>query len=105
MRIKKPKKPSKAKQYREWRDAVREQWSYKCAICERMEPDVKLDTHHLISKSIKGCRYDVKVGILLCSLHHHFDSKLSAHKGSLQFILWLQTHHPEIIGYLLKKME
>lgn len=41
-------------------------------------------------------------GILLCARHHKYDARLSAHKGSAMFGLWLQQNRPEQTAWVLQ---
>lgn len=53
-----------------------------------------MEAHHLISRSNKITRHSIENGICLCSKHHKFDHKLSAHKAPLAFSEWLMKKHP-----------
>jgi len=74
----------------------------RCAICGKSEG--KLDCHHLVSRSVGVLRHDPRNGILLCPLHHVYDSTLSAHKGTLLFFLRLQEHEMVDLKYLTERM-
>jgi len=54
-----------------------------------------MEAHHLISRSNKATRHSIENGICLCSKHHKFCNKLSAHKAPLAFAEWLQKKFPE----------
>jgi len=54
-----------------------------------------MEAHHLISRANKATRHDPRNGVKLCSKHHKFDNKLSAHGAPLAFAEWLQEHYPE----------
>jgi len=58
-----------------------------------------LEAHHLISRSNVCQRHDPENGILLCSKHHKFDPKLSAHKAPMAFSEWVQNNLPEAWAY------
>lgn len=64
----------------------------KCEICGS---DRNLNAHHLISRQFNCHRYDLKNGICLCSKCHTFDRYMSAHKGYLLFVLWMQENKPK----------
>jgi len=54
-----------------------------------------LEAHHLISRANTATRHSIQNGILLCSKHHKFDSRLSAHKAPMAFAEWLQENDPD----------
>lgn len=66
----------------------------RCAV---ESPDCKSDVqaHHLIGRANKATRHSIENGIGLCSKHHIFDNKLSAHGAPLAFAEWLQTAYPD----------
>jgi predicted restriction endonuclease len=96
---KKPTKKTIAKNLlKQWRIQALQQWHNKCAICNK--PHTKLNVHHIISRSVKELKYDIKNSICLCPKHHMFDRHISAHKGSFRFIKWLLSTYPDICSYL-----
>lgn len=58
-----------------------------------------LEAHHLISRGNRATRHNVINGILLCSSHHKFSNKLSAHGAPLAFSEWLQTYRSRQWGW------
>ena len=54
-----------------------------------------IEAHHLIGRANKITRHSIENGIGLCSLHHKFSNKLSAHGAPLAFSEWLQKKMPE----------
>lgn len=54
-----------------------------------------IEAHHLISRSNKATRHRIENGIGLCSKHHKFCNKLSAHGAPLAFAEWLMGHDPD----------
>jgi len=64
-----------------------------CAVGEGCAGN--LEAHHLIGRDHKHSRHRIENGILLCSLHHKYCTKISAHKAPLAFAEWLQENKPE----------
>ena len=64
---------------------------HECAICGKYG----IEAHHLISRGNTATRHSIENGIGLCTNHHKFDRKLSAHTAPLAFAEWLQENHPE----------
>lgn len=54
-----------------------------------------LEAHHLITRSNKVTRHDIRNGIKLCSRHHKYCQKLSAHGAPFAFVEWMQENRPE----------
>ena len=75
-----------------WKKVIREKWR-SCPINDGCKGN--LDSHHLIGRANKITRHRIENGILLCSKHHVFDNKLSAHGAPLAFSEWLQKKLPE----------
>lgn len=65
----------------------------QCAIDDDCAGNV--EAHHLISRGNVATRHDIKNGIGLCSKHHKFSNKISAHMAPIAFSEWLQNHMPE----------
>jgi len=84
-----------------WRKLSLERDGNCCVMCGNKE---RTNVHHIISRSVKSLKYDVENGICLCALHHMFDRKISAHKGSMMFINWLINHRTKQYMYLLEFM-
>lgn len=97
MNKRKEERRKRIKLHKEWRLKALERDGHKCVICGDKK---RVNVHHLVSKSVVSLRYDVKNALCLCSLHHIFDRKISAHKGSLMFIVWLKKHRPKQFNYL-----
>ena len=75
-----------------WKAYIRHAFGFRCAICGKSEG--KLDTHHLVSRDILHMRHDPDNGILLCVNHHFRDREVSAHKGTIGFIVWIMANRP-----------
>jgi len=54
-----------------------------------------IEAHHLISRANTATRHSIENGIGLCSKHHKFSNKLSAHGAPLAFSEWLQVDMPD----------
>lgn len=55
----------------------------------------RVEAHHLISRANTATRHSIENGVGLCSLHHVFSNRLSAHGAPLAFSEWLQEEHPD----------
>ena len=76
-----------------WRDVIFKISDGKCAICGAS--DCLLNAHHLIPREIKHLRHCIENGVMACPSHHKYNSKLSAHKSSLMFAVWLSINQPQ----------
>ena len=69
-------------------------WKYPiCAVGQ--DCSGRLESHHLISRANTATRHLIENGIGLCSKHHKFCNKLSAHGAPLAFAEWLQKTYPD----------
>jgi len=73
-----------------WRDAVKINYWYRCAYCNKWNDEVQLHSHHLFTRSRKSTRFDIDNWICLCASHHTLSSEFSAHKTGNEFFLWLE---------------
>jgi len=64
-----------------------------CAINDQCAGNI--EAHHLIGRANTATRHSIENGIGLCSKHHKFSNKLSAHGAPLAFSEWIQNNHPE----------
>ena len=86
-----------------WSYAVKDDWSWRCAVCREQAID-KLNSHHLIPKSRSSAhRYTLQNGICLCQSHHLFDPYCSPHSdgGEIGWVEWLREHHPQLITFVM----
>lgn len=70
----------------------------RCAVGETgysAECNGRVEAHHLISRANTATRHCIENGIGICSIHHKWSNKLSAHGAPLAFAEWLQNNHPE----------
>ena len=58
------------KEDKAWSLAVKKKAKFKCEICGRPKGEVKLNSHHIISRRFKKLRHDVRNGISLCFYEH-----------------------------------
>jgi len=63
----------------------------RCAICE----NPNIEAHHLIGRANTATRHEIENGIGLCSKHHKWCNKLSAHGAPLAFAEWIKENKPE----------
>jgi len=85
-----------------WSELVRGIAGNKCEICGSTD---HVQAHHIIDRSVWQLRHCVMNGVSLCPSHHKYDRKMSAHKGSLMFIAWLQTYRATDLRNLISIME
>ncbi len=70
-----------------WRKAVLAVYGNRCEICGLTGKG--LNAHHIISRNNYSTRWDALNGVILCPKHHTFDSKFSAHRNPLRFIVFM----------------
>ncbi len=68
-----------------------------CLICGTNK---NLNAHHLIPRTEKTTRHLYSNGVSLCSLHHKFCIKCSAHRNTPMFLLILKQKKPEQYNWL-----
>jgi len=82
-----------------WSECVKIRDWYECVYCGKKE---HLNSHHIIWRSNKVMRWDLRNWITLCCLHHTFGSEFSAHKQPLLFTRWLEeTQWTKFVDNLL----
>ena len=97
MNKKKLEKRELNKKFKEWAEQVKSRDGKKCVICGDSK---RLNAHHIIPRSNKDLRFEIKNGISICPLHHLFSREISAHMNSLAFIIWLQENRKEQFEFL-----
>jgi hypothetical protein len=85
---------------REWSKRVREDAKGRCEYCGIVSYP---NAHHIFGRRNFGVRWDLDNGICLCSNHHKFDNKFSAHMTPTEFTLWLVKKRGEIWYQILKE--
>ena len=73
-----------------WSLAVKDRDGNRCAYCGSTK---YLNSHHIFSRTHQGLRWDLDNGITLCSEHHTFSTKFSAHKTPMEFTLWIMERN------------
>ena len=96
-------KAKRTKEDKLWSDEIKENCGSVCLICGDA-PGRYLNAHHLIPKEIKEHRYDLENGIALCTKHHRFSFKLSAHQNPIAFIIWFESNYPEWYKLIKNKL-
>ncbi len=89
-------KRERNKKDKQWRIDIMSEYNGECVICGNK---IRPNAHHIIPRTFKETRWDVKNGIILCPLHHRF-GKFSAHKNALWFINWLRANEEDKYKYL-----
>ena len=79
-----------------WSEAVKKRAGYKCEVCGK---DMGLNSHHIVGRTNRTLRWDVKNGVSLCVSHHKF-GRQSAHEDPLWFKEWLEDERWEDVLYL-----
>ena len=115
-----PKKPKSALQKRKdnprsgywkskadelWGAVIHEKYNF-CALGD--DPEIqrespcsgKGEAHHLISRGNVGTRHRLENGILLCTKHHKFCNKISAHMAPVALSHWLQENSPDQYNFV-----
>ena len=81
--------------YKNWRLAVLKKGNYKCVVCKRGKPEVKvLQCDHIKSWALNPeLRYDVNNGRVLCVYHHkrtlNYGRKALTCDDSLNGVAWI----------------
>jgi hypothetical protein len=76
---------------KKWSKKAREEKPY-CEYCKATE---FLNAHHYKGRSCKATRLMLENAVILCSKHHVFSSKFSAHKTPEKFKRWFKKEFPE----------
>lgn len=72
-----------------------------CEVCKRQ--DVRLNAHHYIRRSVKSTRLVLENAVILCTSHHVFNHRFSAHKTPESFRKWFKKKYPARARKLEKK--
>ena len=86
-KIKQRKKADK-----EWSIKVKTRFNNKCAFCDAIK---YIQAHHIIPREIKEFRHDTDNGIALCTIHHKWGIKESAHRNPLGFFIMFEKKYPK----------
>lgn len=83
-----------------WSKAVRLKAKNKCEVCGKS--DGVLNAHHIVGRTNRNLRWDLKNGCSLCFRCHKGGTK-SAHEDPLWFREWLEENRWEDFLYLYKE--
>ena len=84
-----------------WKEKADDLWKriiHRTGVCGcRMRGDCSgnLEAHHIITRANKPLRHKIENGVLLCSKHHKFCTKVSAHAAPHAFYEHLEKWYPE----------
>lgn len=70
-----------------WSKAVKILAGNKCEYCGSTK---HLNSHHIFGRRNFAVRWEVTNGVCLCSGHHQFDSRFSAHQTPTKFTDWIK---------------
>ena len=83
-----------------WSKAVHKKWGERCAVevlgATHTRCSGPLQAHHIITRSVRHLRHDMRNGLLLCVWHHKFSPYFSAHGGPASFFGWLERAYPAV---------
>ena len=70
---------------------------HECIIGFHMGEQCKgnIERHHLIRRNHKAFEFDPNNIVKLCSLHHKYSTRCSAHKAPLEFSYFLQKNYSD----------
>lgn len=84
---------------KQWSTLVKVRAKYKCEVCGKNGNQCRLNSHHIIGRTNRMTRWDLKNGCCLCTQHHKF-GKQSAHEDAPWFDEWLQKYRKEDYDYV-----
>lgn len=82
-----------------WSEVVKKIAGYKCEVCGKDSSECKLNSHHIVGRTNRTLRWDLRNGVCLCSKHHKL-GRQSAHEDPLWFKEWLEDERWEDVLYL-----
>jgi len=71
-----------------WSKLIKQRAGYVCEYCGST---AYLNSHHHYSVRCAPLKYDVDNGVCLCSSHHIWDTKFSAHRTPGAFVKWIDA--------------
>ena len=83
-----------------WSEIVKERDNFTCIICNRK--NIRLNSHHLISKKIIKYKFDINNGITLCANCHVFSPICSPHLAPWKFEEELKYKSPSQYEWWIK---
>lgn len=75
-----------------WSKAVKLLAKERCEYCGSTR---RLNSHHIFGRRKYSVRWEVTNGICLCSGHHQFDNRFSAHQTPTLFTDWIKEKRGE----------
>lgn len=82
-----------------WSALVKHRAGFKCEVCGCPMGKCKLNSHHIIGRTNRNLRWDLRNGVCLCVKHHKFGLQ-SAHEDAPWFDEWLQKYRKEDYDYV-----
>ena len=76
-----------------WSRIVKERAGYRCEYCGSTQ---YLNSHHHYSVRCAPLKYDLDNGVCLCSSHHIWDTKFSAHRTPALFVKWIEAKRGKV---------
>jgi hypothetical protein len=86
-----------------WVKKVKDRDNWTCQVCNKKVTGHNCQSHHILPRQIKGCRWDINNGITLCYQHHKIGC-YSAHNNAIWFTFWLKTHKFSQFKYIISKL-
>lgn len=83
-----------------WSKLIRQRDGDTCQVCGNFGHQ---NAHHILTRSIKGLRFEPLNGISLCAACHVFSHEFSAHKTPEAFKRWFKKKFPDRWKYIEKK--
>jgi len=83
-----------------WSKLVKIRARFKCEVCKRK--DSQLNSHHIVGRTNRSLRWDLRNGVCLCVGHHKFLTQ-SAHEDPEWFRNWLMENRGEDFDYVNQK--
>ena len=84
---------------KQWSELVKIRAGNKCEVCGKTREQTQLNSHHIIGRTNRNTRWDLRNGCSLCVQHHKF-GKQSAHEDYVWFDEWLKKYRKEDLEYL-----
>ena len=94
----------KNKKLKEWSLAVRERANFKCEWCGRTKEEIKLNSHHIITKKFEALKFSLDNGLCLCPKCHRFGI-LCAHNNPIRVFVWLKENRLESLKNLIEALK
>lgn len=83
-----------------WSKLVKIRGGFKCEVCKKQ--DNQLNSHHIVGRTNRNLRWDLRNGVSLCVGCHKFRTQ-SAHEDPEWFRGWLMKNRGEDFDYVNQK--